>query len=214
MNRREFLQSIAALGISLAIPLETLAKASESVIDTVWQAALGSPATFYVLEYGALTTDAVETYPTTRAELLDFEPISSREELLYLARDEWAVSNMIEEYMGDSGEVDPNDDWDDWLARADDNTVGYLIDQANDWITGIPNESDYERADISGYSGRGQALRFFRNDFEYCADFDIVIVEGDCPGSSYFAAELRMDIDEANAYAVEYGIPIRFAAQG
>ncbi len=214
MNRREFLQSLSALGISLAIPLETLAKASESVIDTVWQAALDSPATFYVLEYGALTTEAVEYYPTTRAELLGFEPINTREELLYLARDEWAVSNMIEEHMGDSGEADPNDDWDDWLAGADNDTVDYLIDQANDWITGFPNESDYERADISGYSGRGQALRFFRDDFEYCDDFDIVIVEGDCPGSSYFAAELRMDIDEANAYALEYGIPIRFAAQG
>jgi hypothetical protein len=217
MNRREFLQSLAALGISLTIPLESLAKASESVIDTAWQDILNAPATFYVLEYGALSTDAVEYYPTTRAELLGFETIDTHHELISLAEDEWQVANLVEEAMADlDPEENPHvpDKWQDWLAQADDQTVSNLIDQANDWITGFPNESDYERADMSGYSGRGQALRFFRNDFEYCDDFDIVIVEGDCPGSSYFAAELRMDIEEANAYAVEYGIPIRFAAQG
>ena len=43
---------------------------------------------------------------------------------------------------------------------------------------------------------------------------NIVVIEGDCPGSSYFAAELRMDLDEANVLAEEFDIPIRFAWQG
>ncbi len=78
----------------------------------------------------------------------------------------------------------------------------------------MPGESDYERADIGGYSGRGQALCFFRDEFEDNDLFDIVIVEGDCPGSSYFAAELRMNIEQANALAAECAVPIRFAVQG
>jgi hypothetical protein len=57
-------------------------------------------------------------------------------------------------------------------------------------------------------------LRFFRDDFEYGDDFDIVVVEGDCPGSSYFAAELRMSIEDANDLAEGMGLPIRFADQG
>ena len=46
--------------------------------------------------------------------------------------------------------------------------------------------------------------------FEYSDDLDIVIVEGETPGSSYFAAELHGDIDDANERAESLGLPIRF----
>ena len=214
MNRRDFLKSLSVLGAAFTIPFEALAVVSDTVIDGVWLEAINDPMTFYVNEWRTLSADAEPYAPSTRGTMLMIDPVASRDELISLARDEWDISNMVEEYMADYGEVDLNDEWDDWLAGADNDTVDYLIDQANQWVNGVPDSGDCERGDISGYSGRGQALRFFRNDFEYCDDFDIVIVEGDCPGSSYFAAELRMDLDEANAYAVEYGIPIRFAAQG
>jgi hypothetical protein len=38
------------------------------------------------------------------------------------------------------------------------------------------------------------------------------VVEGEHPGSTYYAAELHGDIDEANRTAEEAGIPVRFVA--
>lgn len=219
MNRREFLLSLAALGGAAALPLESLAKATDTVVDELWAEALEHPVTFYINDYGALSADAVETYPATRKELLDYVEVANRDELIALVKEDGHVESVIEcefsdtDYWFDDPETIP-EHWRDWLVVADDETIERLIERVNDWINDLPDESDYERADLGGISGRGNALRFFRDDFEYCDDFDIVIVEGDCPGSSYFAAELRMDIDQANAYAVEYGIPIRFASQG
>lgn len=215
MNRREFLQSIAAFATTVAIPLEALASAPESVIDEVWRAVSENPFTFYVNEYGALSSDAVETYPETRKALWDYQEVTSREELRSFAKEEASVADYLECEFSDpywfDDEEDKPEDWQAWLIAADDATVDRLINAVNDWINSTPNELDYERANLMGYTGRGNALRYFRDDFEFCDDFDIVVVEGDCPGSSYFAAELRMDLDEANARARELDIPIRFA---
>ena len=215
MNRREFLQSIAAFATTVAIPLEALASAPESVIDDVWRAVSENPFTFYVNDYGALSSDAVETYPETRKALWDYQEVTSRGQLQSFAKEEASVADYLECEFSDpfwfDDDEDKPEDWQGWLIAADDATIDRLIDKVNDWINSTPNELDYERANLMGYTGRGNALRYFRDDFEYCDDFDIVVVEGDCPGSSYFAAELRMDLDEANALAQELDIPIRFA---
>lgn len=218
MNRREFLLSLAALGGAIALPVEGIASAPDTVVDEIWARVLAEPVTIYVNEYGALSADPVEVYPATRKELLGYNEIGSRKELIALVDEDNHVEAVIECEHSDpfwfmDGEPHP-EDWNEWLIVAADDTIDRLIERVNDWINGTPDEGDYERADLGGSSGRGNALRFFRDDFEYCNDFDIVIVEGDCPGSSYFAAELHMGIAEANAYAVEYGIPIRFAEQG
>jgi hypothetical protein len=42
------------------------------------------------------------------------------------------------------------------------------------------------------------------------SEFGIVLIEGDCPGSDYIAAELRESIEFANATAVRLGVPVRF----
>ncbi len=81
----------------------------------------------------------------------------------------------------------------------------------NEWLDDM-GEDDYEYADLHGESSRGEALSFFRNEPETADIFNIVIVEGDRPGSSYFAAELRMDMSEANELAARLNLPIRFAA--
>ena len=214
MNRRDFLKSLAALGAAFTIPLEALAVVSDAVIDDVWQEATDSPMTFYVSEGGTLSADSEPYAPSTRGEMLMIDPVTDRDELIALARDEWDVSYGIEEYMTENEDADPNADWEGWIDQADDDTVEYLIDQANEWVQGTPGEGDWERANISGYSNTGSALRFFRDDFEHNEMFDISIIEGDCPGSSYYAAELGMDLDEANALAIDQGIPIRFALMG
>ena len=214
MNRRDFLKSLAALGAAFTIPLEALAVVSDAVIDDVWQEAIDDPMTFYVNEWRTLSTDSEPYAPSTRGEMLMLEEVTSREDLLCLARDEGDVASLIERYMSYDGDADANDDWEDWLESTDDDTVEDLIEQANNWVNGEPDSGDWEQANISGYSNTGSALSFFRHDFEYNDMFDISIIDGDCPGSSYFAAELGMDIEEANALAIEQGIPIRFALMG
>ena len=218
MNRREFLQSIAAFATTVAIPLDVIASAPEEVIDQMWAAVTNDPISFYVNEYGTLSSDAVETYPATRKELLDYEEVGSREELLLAAQEHGSIADVLECEHSDPDWFDDDEpvpgDWEAWLATADDETVSRLIDRVNAWINDTPDEHDYEVANHTGYSGRGHALRYFRDDFAYCDDLNIVVVEGDCPGSSYFAAELRMDVDEANELAKELDIPIRFAWQG
>lgn len=214
MNRREFLQSVAALGTAFAIPLESLASAPESVIQDIWCAVSEDPFVFYVNEYGALSSDPVDAYPASRKALWDYPEVTSREQLQSFAEDQASVADFLACEFSDPNWFDDDEekpeDWQAWLIAADDGTIGRLIDQVNHWINSTPDELDYERATLMGYTGQGNALRFFRDAFEYCDDFDIVVVEGDCPGSSYYAAELHMDLDNANALARKLDIPIRF----
>lgn len=218
MNRRQFLQSLAAFGATIALPFEAIATAADPIFEKAWAAAQEAPTIFYVNEYGALSADAVETFPATRKELLDYQEVVSREELLRSARETGSVGAVLECELSDPAWFADNepvpDNWEDWLTTADEGTVSLLIDRVNDWINDSPDESDYENADITGYSGRGQALRFFRDECAANDTLNIVVVEGDCPGSSYFAAELRMPIEDANLLAAEEGLPIRFAVQG
>jgi hypothetical protein len=46
---------------------------------------------------------------------------------------------------------------------------------------------------------------------DICEELGVVIVEGDRPGSTYFAAELRQSIPDANRAAARLGLPFRFA---
>lgn len=54
-------------------------------------------------------------------------------------------------------------------------------------------------------------MAFFRDQRETADMFQIAIVEGCHPGSTFYAAELRMGIAAANQLAAAKRIPIRFA---
>ena len=79
-------------------------------------------------------------------------------------------------------------------------------DSKPDWVN---EEGDYFSIPASG---QDYALEFFQNyaDQEVVEKLGIVIVEGDRPGSTYFAAELRIPIEEANERAEAAGVPVRF----
>jgi hypothetical protein len=54
-------------------------------------------------------------------------------------------------------------------------------------------------------------LNFFRNlDLDSISGINIEIIEGEHPGSTYYAAELTMDPEDANAIAESEAIPLRF----
>jgi hypothetical protein len=60
-------------------------------------------------------------------------------------------------------------------------------------------------------TAQGAALMFFRDmEGDDLDTLGVDVVEGMHPGSTYYAAELRGDIHEANRTAEEAGIPVRF----
>lgn len=76
------------------------------------------------------------------------------------------------------------------------------------WLSEQP-DTDYEEEFEDGPNPVRSAYRFFVGD-DICDDIGITIVEGDCPGSSYFAARLDVDVDEANEKCVELDLPYVF----
>ncbi len=218
MNRREFLQSLAAIGTAIAIDPAALAKATEAEVEVAWQAVTNDPRIFYVSEYGTISSGFGPQYPTTRRELLGLpSPGAGRDELLEYLDLEAKAGQHVEflfecaQYDDDVGDAG---DWREWLVNGDDELIDQVAWQLEQWLDDHADEQDWQFADLHGLSDRGDALQFFRYEGDTADLFNIVIVEGDHPGSSYFAAELRMDVQDANAVAVAEGIPIRFEHDG
>jgi hypothetical protein len=57
----------------------------------------------------------------------------------------------------------------------------------------------------------GAAKVFFDSlDFDTLDELGIKIVEGEYPGSTYYAAELLGDVEVAKVVAARLGVPVRF----
>jgi len=102
----------------------------------------------------------------------------------------------------------------DWLLSLTNKEFeGRVVPEIEKWFGEPPDwrfEDDY--LPESG-TAQGAALEFFRDmagdDLE---TLGVEVIEGEHPGSTYYAAELRGDIDEANHAAEAAGIPVRFVA--
>jgi len=147
-----------------------------------------------------------EIYSECRDELLytideevneedpDFVKIKSLEALLALMPEE------------------PYDGLKDWLEQVDSKTFnGIIVPQVKNWFSEPPNwgwEDDY-LPELG--SAQGAALNFFRDmDPDSKSVLGVAVIEGEHPGSTYYAAELRISIAKANAAAKKSGIPVRF----
>ena len=86
-----------------------------------------------------------------------------------------------------------------------------VVPQIQEWFSELPNwyfEDDY--LPQTG-TAQGAALEFFRSmDTDSVDLLRVDIVEGDRPGSTYYAAELRGNIDVANRAAEAAGLRVRF----
>jgi len=106
---------------------------------------------------------------------------------------------------------DPDEGWIEWLKvepkKARDayaGTIQQFLADPPDW----GNEYEWLPHDANA---QGAACQYFiREDRELLDTLGVDIIEGDHPGSSYFAAELRVPVEEANEAARAAGIPIRF----
>jgi len=108
--------------------------------------------------------------------------------------------------------LEPEDGAEAWLLSLTSNEFeDRVVPEIEKWFGEPPNwgwEDDYLP---EAGTAQGAALEYFRDmaagDLEALG---VRVVEGQHPGSSYYAAELRGDIDEANRAAEAAGIPVRF----
>lgn len=102
----------------------------------------------------------------------------------------------------------------DWLLSLTSNEFeSRIVPEIERWFGESPDwdsEDDYLPQEATA---QGVALLFFSHmaDDELEA-VGVDIIEGEYPGSSYYAAELTSDIDEANRAAEAAGLRVRFVA--
>jgi len=101
-----------------------------------------------------------------------------------------------------------------WVRLEGRRNMAGLRKIVADWLA-EPIDWDEQEWFPRDWSGQGAALEFFhRLDRDALYALGVAIVEGDHPGSSYYAAELRNELADANATAQRLGLPFRFRAEG
>ncbi len=108
--------------------------------------------------------------------------------------------------------AEPEDGAGYWLlGLSSEDFQVQVVPEIEKWFQSPPDwrfEDDY--LEETG-TAQGAALSFFRDIYPDWADIlEIDIIEGDRPGSTYYAAELPGDIEETNELAESEGIPVRF----
>lgn len=229
MDRRTFLKTLASLGASILVP-PNLAIASNDEIDAAWTEATQAWGLFEVNDYGTLSYANYEEPKTRRdgywyagANDFDVDDIerhcSLNERIKDLYRnvliDEAESDPLIDEVDYDAIDTHVEDTWDTWFGKASgkhrkaiDAEIEAWLDEAPDWC------NEWEDLYKSGTAQGAAYDHFLREDPEVMDTLGVVVIEGECPGSSYYAAELRIPIEEANAIAQACGWEIRFVAEG
>lgn len=103
--------------------------------------------------------------------------------------------------------------WQEWIELEGKNGIAKFNALIEDWLS---DPIDWMQSDFFPVrSGpQGAALGFFQDQpYELLDALGVVVIEGEHPGSSYYAAELRQDIAKANAVAVDLGLPFRFKTE-
>ncbi len=101
----------------------------------------------------------------------------------------------------------------DWLGRIDEAYFkSVVVEGLREWFLDSPDpimEDDF----VSEATPESAAKKYFEAlDAETLGRLGVVIVDGEFPGSSYYAAELRCEIDVANAAAEQFGIAVWFVS--
>lgn len=233
INRRGFLLSLIALGATYTLAED----APPEQVDKVWTQALKSPWYFAINEWGTITDPDFEETKTwgDAFENIWLEGIRSWRDVINqveccqpltshfqtLAYDEaerldaLAVEQRtaIEQRILAALEADPNDGWRDWVKLAGDKGVERFKDGIATWLD-EPDDSTQSEWFPVNYGAQGQAKAFFeRLDGDTLDAVGVVIVEGEHPGSTYYAAELRASLEDANAAARDLELPFRFKAE-
>ena len=224
MNRRTFLKTLVALGASLPLPLDLLA-ATESEVDATWERVRDVWGLFEVDDYGTLSYANFEE-PQTRFDAygindaweLEASDIARNPNLAYEAQCHYEA--LLEERLQDADADEiaelAESGWEGWLESCSPEERVDLDRMLNDRLAESPDWSGHEGELLyQGATAQGGAYQYFlQRDYDELDALGVVIIEGEHPGSSYFAAELRIPVEEANAIAEENGWTIRFVREG
>lgn len=134
-------------------------------------------------------------------EDLDTDPPESKKALAALRKKIDSLTAFRDEY---------EEPWQDWIELEGKEGLAKFKELVEDWLA---EPIDWMQAEwIPVRSGaQGAAFGFFEDQpYELLKQLGVVIVDGEHPGSSYVAAELRADINDANAAAERLGLPFRF----
>ncbi len=144
-------------------------------------------------------------------EALEIKYQSAHDSLLELIGCPSAVIKIMSNARKNWGDSDCPEVVQEWLEKLNPTDFEDTVVVVKAWLDAEPNWSyEYEYFDDSA-NGQSAALSFFRTiDYDSISGIEIDIVEGEHPGSTYYAAELNMDPDEANEIALREGIPLRF----
>ena len=105
---------------------------------------------------------------------------------------------------------DADDGWKKWVMLESQTGLPYFNQSIRDWLD---SPADYSKSEFfpMDYGSQGGPYSFFANmEADILDSLGIVVVEGEHPGSTYYAAELRQPIEAANAAAEALGLPFRF----
>ncbi len=134
-------------------------------------------------------------------EELDTNPLLSKKAQTKLQKKIDALKALRDEY---------EEPWQDWIELEGREGLAKFKELVEDWLA---EPIDWMQSEwIPVRSGaQGAAFGFFEDQpYELLKELGVVIVDGEHPGSSYVAAELRANIEDANAAAERLGLPFRF----
>ncbi len=108
--------------------------------------------------------------------------------------------------------TDVSRDWKHWVRSKGEHGLQLFKQSIDAWLQRPVNWRRMEQWDEQ-WSGQGRALAFFQHmDSCLVTAIGVAIVEGEHPGSTYFAAELRKTVVDANRAAADLRLPFRFRA--
>ncbi len=235
MNRRTFLASLLAATASAPLPVP-FAKATTAQVDDVWHRLLDDPIYFEVDEFQTIRDPRVPE-PETRGDIFDDivpPTIKTPDQLIAIAEPgpmwrrltdladerrqeiEWSMDNELP--PGERRRLkrvagllaDPNDGWKHWVRLEGRRSMVGLRKVVADWLA-EPIDWDEHVWFPDDIGSMGAAKVFFESlDFDTLDELGIKIVEGEYPGSTYYAAELMVAVEAANVVAGRLGVPVRF----
>jgi hypothetical protein len=239
INRRQFLEGLAAVGATIALPIG-IAEATPAQVDEAWASLAEDPWYFEVGEWGNAIVDpdvpepmvrsdvfgVVDRHPRTLDHLIsqveNIQPLQNefQQRAFDVAEELWKQLDALRDESGaiDSGSRerqigDLNDavnGWEAYLRIGGDERLDEHWEFLDEWMQGVLRGDEL---DYAGYDwhGQGRAFKFFAGmDRGIRDELGVVVVEGDHPGSDYLAAELRGDIGRSNLTAERLGLPFRF----
>lgn len=238
INRRTFLQALIAAGASYTLPAKAtkaqvdkvwaVAQASPWFFDvndhgTLVDADIPEPQVW--ADVFDITTTETNSIKNLIREIHACPPLSS-----YMDQ---ALDKKIESLEEDFDDEDPEpskkqkafqkkiaalkefrdeyeEPWIDWIELEGKSGIAKFNELIDDWLSEPIDWMQSEWFPVRS-GPQGVALGFFQD--QPCDLLDalgVVIVEGEHPGSTYYAAELRQGIDVANRKAEALGLPFRF----